>query len=406
MLLLIVFVLSSFVIPQSTIAMDTYELDDGYMTVVDEEGETILKTGRRLVQGNKYLNQDNKLYEVTNVTDDKAEAELIEEVELSSKNHEDTENPLSFINTHIVYAQDRGPIGIYHSHGAESYVPSDGAESIDEGGGILQVGESFAQSLEENTVDVIWREETHVPHDAGAYMRSRRTVEDILEENPDALIDVHRDAAPRDQYKAEIEGEERVSILLVVGQQNQNIQETEQFAERIKATADEMYPNLVKGILYAQGDYNQDLHPRNILIEIGGHNNTREGAKESADLFADVLTKALYEGVEEGEPRGAVEDEGGIIEDDEGGIAGGGVVDGPDAGPPGALGTVGRTILWIGGVVIVGGFLFLLLNEGSLQGVASKFKQFVSTEFANFMGPSKKNSKQRRSQEDQEDDDS
>ena len=57
------------------------------------------------------------------------------------------------------------------------------------------------------------------PHDAGAYDRSRRTAEELLQENPDALFDVHRDAVPAEEYTAKVDGEQVAQIQLVVGQQ-------------------------------------------------------------------------------------------------------------------------------------------------------------------------------------------
>ena len=77
---------------------------------------------------------------------------------------------------------------MYHSHGAESYVPSDGTESDPDGGGILDVGVSFVNALEDKGLNVVHNEDTHVPHDAGAYYRSRRTVEDLLTEGVDVLL--------------------------------------------------------------------------------------------------------------------------------------------------------------------------------------------------------------------------
>ncbi len=349
-----------------------YERQEGYYTVVDEEDQTLLKTARKLTPGNKFLNHQNQLFRITEVTDDTAHAEFVEDVDLPTVEvHSSTDETLaSGLLAQLLPAQGEGagPVGVYHSHGAESYVPSDGEESIDEGGGILQVGQRLAESLEHNGVSAKWSQETHVPHDAGAYMRSRRTVEEMLQQNPEALLDVHRDAAPKEEYKAEIEGEERVQILFVIGQQQQNIEETENFAQELKATADEMYPELVKGVLYAEGDYNQDMHPNNLLLEVGGHENTREGAEESAELFGEVVAANIQGG--------------------NGGAAG--LTNGGVGGAGGILGTIGRSILWIGLAVVLGGGIFLLINEGSFEKALERLKGFVTTEFANYLGPSRR----------------
>ena len=56
------------------------------------------------------------------------------------------------------------------------------------------------------------------------------------------------------------------------------------FAKQMKAYYDEVQPGLIKGIFKAKGNYNQDLGPRTILIEVGTHTNSAEQAKSAAVL--------------------------------------------------------------------------------------------------------------------------
>ena len=148
--------------------------------------------------------------------------------------------------------QQRKPfsIGVYHSHGAESYVPSDGAESIPQGGGILEVGKAFTEALQEKGLHVKHSEDTHIPHDAGAYNRSRRTADEFLNEGVSALFDIHRDAVPAEEYIATVESRPTVQLQLVVGRQNQNLQANRDFAEGLKNVTDERYPGLIKVFLW------------------------------------------------------------------------------------------------------------------------------------------------------------
>ncbi len=74
----------------------------------------------------------------------------------------------------------------------------------------------------------------------------------MLKEEPAALFDVHRDAVPAEQYEGEVDGEEVAQVMIVVGQQNQNQAENEEFAEMLKQAADEENPDLVKGIFYGK----------------------------------------------------------------------------------------------------------------------------------------------------------
>ena len=125
------------------------------------------------------------------------------------------------------------------------------------------MGDELSKALERRGVEVIRSRERHVPHDAGAYQRPRRTVEEILKQNPDAIIDVHRDAVPKEEYLEKVERQERVQIQLVVGRQNQNMAPIRAFAEGLKKQSDEKFPGLIRGIFMARGKYNQDVSPRN-----------------------------------------------------------------------------------------------------------------------------------------------
>ena len=148
----------------------------------------------------------------------------------------------------------------------------------------MDVADALQKSLEKKGINVIRSREPHTPHDAGAYQRSRRTAEEAIKENPDAVIDVHRDAVPEEEYLEEVEGKKRVQIQLVVGRQNQNMANNRQFAEGLKKQADKNYPGLIKGIFMARGNYNQDMSPR-CPDRSGFHTNDKELAEESVQLF-------------------------------------------------------------------------------------------------------------------------
>jgi stage II sporulation protein P len=64
---------------------------------------------------------------------------------------------------------------MYLTHTDESYEPSDGTSSKTKGAGILDVGNALKENLEKLGVQVVYDETSHLPHDAGAYRRSRQT---------------------------------------------------------------------------------------------------------------------------------------------------------------------------------------------------------------------------------------
>lgn len=274
-----------------------------YWRMIDENGREIMITGRRIHVGDEYLTSDNRLYRVHRVQGRNAHARFVREV--GAMFEEEPQGLFVMLRDRVVAVQadteEKGPapapqklIGIYHTHNAESYVPTDGTDSINGAGGIHNVGKSFAKALEGKDVEVIHDETLHLPHDAGAYRRSRPTAENILKEGPDVIFDVHRDATPRHVYAAEVADEWVTQVQFVVGRQNANMRVNRQFALDLKNTADQIHPNLVKGIFMARGNYNQDLTPLSLLLEVGSHTNSREAAENGISLFADVVSFYFY----------------------------------------------------------------------------------------------------------------
>ncbi len=281
-----------------------------YWLMVDERGREIMVTGRSIHVGDEYITSDNKLYRVYKVSARTAYARLIREVGLY---YEEEIFVLKLPWMVPTQAEEEGNgltpepapqqlIGIYHTHNAESYVPTEGTDSIYGRGGIHSVGAAFTSALEEKGIRVIHDETLHLPHDRGAYRRSRPTAERMLREGPDAFFDVHRDATPRHVYAAVVEDESVTQIQMVVGRQNPNMRVNRQFALDLKNIADEVHPGLVKGIFMGRGQYNQDLSPLNMLLEVGAHTNSREAAERGINLFAEVVATYFYGPPEEREP--------------------------------------------------------------------------------------------------------
>ncbi|PZN08394.1 MAG: stage II sporulation protein P, partial [Bacillota bacterium] len=183
--------------------------------------------------------------------------------------------------------------GLYHTHNDESYIPTDGTDSVEGRGGIHAVGDALGRRLARHGYRVIKAETLHLPHDRGAYRRSRRTAIKMLPKNPLVLLDVHRDATPPEFYRKTVKGEAVTQVRLVVGRENPFHRTNLEFARRVKAEAARSYPGLVKGIYIGLGDYNQDLGPRTLLAEFGAHTNSREEAMQGAVFFADVLDRTL-----------------------------------------------------------------------------------------------------------------
>ncbi|WP_051273452.1 stage II sporulation protein P [Desulfotruncus alcoholivorax] len=190
--------------------------------------------------------------------------------------------------------QFRGPIAIYHTHTDESYLPSDGRASIPYHGGIYQVGGRFNQKLEAIHINTRWDKTPHDPHDANAYMRSRRTAVKLLKYNPAAMFDIHRDGVDDPNvYRENIKGINISQLQIIVGRQNPKMHANLDFAKKLMSYTNKQYPGLVKSIYLAHGNYNQDLLPTALLIEAGTYTNYKSTAEDGIALFASIVPKMM-----------------------------------------------------------------------------------------------------------------
>lgn len=271
-------------------------------TAVDEQGNMVFSIAGTIAEGDEYISQDNVLYRITQVSGTLAVAQRIGEEEMPDVSWLETGEVLSVFSTlddsipaASQAADQRKLIAMYVTHSDESYVPTDGTQSIEGQGGIYDVAREFRDALQALGIDVILDESTHLPHDSGAYRRSRRTAERLLQKRPDAIIDIHRDGIPDpDEYVTKIDGENASKVRLLVGRSNQNSEVNREFAKQMKAVADKKYPGLIKDIFIGKGNYNQDLSPKAILLEFGTHTISKDRVLESTGVMADVVSTTLY----------------------------------------------------------------------------------------------------------------
>ncbi|MGI6413746.1 MAG: stage II sporulation protein P [Syntrophomonadaceae bacterium] len=266
-----------------------------HITLIDENNNIIHQTGMQVYVDDEYISADNSRYKVVEVDGNVAYCTYQGEEKMPVLEFSPQDKAWRFINeeTVPVVGSRKPSVAIYHTHSDESYVPSDGKESIKGSGGIYDVGRTMASRLRKLGFNVEYSDNNHNPHDVNAYNRSRRTAAALLKKNPDVIIDIHRDAVPAKQYQAEVKGKNVTQIKMVVGRQNPNMKTNLEFAKRVKAVLDKQHPGLSKGILMGRGDYNQDLSPRSLLLEVGAHTNSKEEAQRAAALFADSIPTVI-----------------------------------------------------------------------------------------------------------------
>lgn len=280
------------------------EMPEGkHFTLVDEKNRVINQTGIKIYPGDIYIAADNSRYRVVEIIattarcayQGKEAMPTLEEVMKSSY--------LGREAVPVVAKNKKPTVAVYHTHSDESYVPTDGKESIEGNGGIYDVGDALTAKLKAQGFDVIHNWNNHNPHDINAYSRSRKTANTLLKKMPDAIIDVHRDSTPPGEYQANVKGKDVTKVKLVVGRSNPNSKTNLEFAKRLKVAMDNKTPGLSAGIFMGKGDYNQDLSPRAMLVEVGAHTNSKQEAEEGIKLFAEALPSVLgVTGTTTGEP--------------------------------------------------------------------------------------------------------
>lgn len=308
-----------------------------YRAVVDHRGNVLFHSAREWQVGDEFLAGDNRLFTVAQITGSRVILRPIGRIRLpgwrifpgrQGRDEGERQRPGET-------SRPKGLVGIYHTHNGESYVPTTGTHSQEGPGDIHQVGEAFAQALEEAGVAVIHDETLHLPHDDEAYTRSRVTAVNLLRREPTAIFDVHRDATPPEVYRGRVAGMDVTKIAIVVGRQNPQFAVNRRYALSLKRVVDKVHPGLIAGVLFLNGNFNQDLSPFNLLIEVGAHTNSRAEAERAAVLFAEAVAFYFFGPVAQGSPQVAYR------------------------GLPGSEETVGRTLATLLGLTILGGAAYV-----------------------------------------------
>ena len=320
------------------------EADEDVYTMVDLSGQPVMSMAGRIYVDDEYISADNLLYLVVEVDDGERRAIAQCLGAEPSFDEEAARAVFAYADGSKENSSESGKklIAMYSTHSDESYEKGDGAASLEQAGGIYDVDKALKRQLEKLGVEVELDTTTHLPHDAKAYSRSRRTAEELMKLRPDALLDIHRDGIPDEaEYETQVDGEETSKVRLLVGRSNPNASANRAFAKQVKAVADEKYEGLVKDIFIGKGDYNQGLYPQALLLEFGTHTTDKQEAIDATKYMADVLNTVLYEDTARAEGAGS----------------GSGAA---------------RSLLWLAVAAALGGLIYALISTGTLKNLGAK----------------------------------
>jgi len=204
---------------------------------------------------------------------------------------------------------------VYHSHTTEAYALLDSgyyiksdSRSKDISKNVVRVGDELAEYLEKAGFTVIHDTEIHDTDYNSSYDESRKAVEKYLEEYPsiEITIDLHRDDitySNKTKVKptAVINGKKAARMMIISGCEwgrVKNFPDWEynlRFDLAVQNKVNELYPQLMRPILFSERKYNMFETHNSFLLEIGTDANTLDEACYSARLFGKALGELLNE---------------------------------------------------------------------------------------------------------------
>lgn len=202
---------------------------------------------------------------------------------------------------------------VYHSHATESYAlldtgfyMSSDSRSDDISRNMVRVGEELVSYLEKAGFVVLHDKTIHDTDYNSAYSSSKAVVEKYLEEYPsiEITIDVHRDTitysdGTKVKPTVEINGKKAAKMMIIAGCEYGSVQNYPdweynlRFDLAVQEKLSEMYPDLMRPVLFSQRKYNMNLTHTSFLLEVGTDANTLDEACYSARLFGEALGDLL-----------------------------------------------------------------------------------------------------------------
>lgn len=214
-----------------------------------------------------------------------------------------------------IYDKSKPTVLIYHSHTTEAYslldtgyyISSD-ARSNNSVRNMVRVGDDLAAYLEKHGFNVIHDRTIHDKDYTKSYDNSRATIEKYLEQYPsiEVTIDVHRDDitySNKTKVKptAKINGKKAARMMIISGCEYNRVknfpdwEENLKFDLQVQNKVNELYPGLMRPILFSERKYNMYETHYSFLLEVGTDANTLDEACYSARLFGNALGQLLNE---------------------------------------------------------------------------------------------------------------
>lgn len=206
-------------------------------------------------------------------------------------------------NGEPVVLGDDPQVLILHTHATESYLPASEGNyhSKEEANTVRDVGNVLAQTLEKKGIAVVHDKTLHdYPSYNNSYNRSYETAAALLQKYPTVrcVIDLHRDAIASESTAAtvSINGKTCAKYSFVVGTGAATYSNNISFINSLNTVAAQNYSGYTGKVIERGYRYNQDLSSKYLLLEIGYNRNQIDEARNSAEIFGNILADTLKKG--------------------------------------------------------------------------------------------------------------
>jgi len=198
---------------------------------------------------------------------------------------------------------DEPAVLIVHTHATESYLPASEGNYHTKAreNSVRDVGNVLAETLEANGIASVHDQTLHdSPSYNQSYSRSYDTTAELLEKYPSIIcvIDLHRDAIASDAPAAivSVSGKTCAKYSYVVSTAVETYGDNLKFINAMNNTAAENFAGFTGKVLERGYKYNQNLSSKYMLLEIGYNRNDITEARNTAEIFGEILAETLKAG--------------------------------------------------------------------------------------------------------------
>ncbi len=215
---------------------------------------------------------------------------------------------VSILAEEMVFNTLNPKVLIVHTHGSESYTPSEkytyepsgNYRTQDKNFNVIRVGEELASHLRKKGIEVI-HDKTINDHPSynDSYNKTEKIIKNHISKDRNIVFvfDIHRDAVGDGdnivKFVSEIKGRQMAQAMIVCGTDtnltNPDWRENLKVAVHMQNMFENTYPGLFRPLNIRKERFNMHLTKGSLLFEIGTNGNTLDEALATAGILGDGI---------------------------------------------------------------------------------------------------------------------